>query len=94
MAKHDPLCLLAGTERNANYTGLCSCDVIERATQRERTNGMAWLRTELEELRDVAEASRRKADAAGNWTASASYNGEWLGLTHALGRIDEWEDMT
>lgn len=51
-----------------------------------------WLKRELEELREVAEASRREADAKGNMVASASYNGEWLGLTHALGRIDELEE--
>jgi hypothetical protein len=56
------------------------------------SEGLDWLKRELEELRDVAEASRRDADAKGNWVASASYNGEWLGLTHALGRIDELED--
>ena len=53
---------------------------------------LQWLRKELEELAEVAERSRVKADARNSFVASASYNGEWLGLTHALDRIADLED--
>lgn len=56
------------------------------------TSDLQWLRQELEELRTVAERSRVEADTRNSLIASASYNGEWLGLTHALERIADLED--
>lgn len=58
MAKHDPLCLLAGMERN-NDAGMCDCDVIKSAVGRERARIVEKARIDARNLMEAARNAGR-----------------------------------